>query len=99
MTVSPSKASEVLEVLGVEDNETNNEQMCVMLEAFAVFLERQEDYEDLWAESGSANNLLQAQSKVARMGVAKARLETKTDSGLDLINYAAFYVRNVRQGR
>jgi hypothetical protein len=90
-------ARAVLGVLGAEDTETNAEQMAVYLEAFEIFVERQSDYRDLWKASGSANNLMQAKSKVARMEVATAE-KVRVDSGIDLINYGAFFVRNVRDG-
>lgn len=97
--MSRERAVAALEAAGYRSEDlASQDHMMVLLEAFDIYLERQVDYQDLWKASGSGDNLMQARSKVSRMEVATTE-KVKVDSGIDLINYAAFYVQNTRAGR
>lgn len=100
----PSKYSnvrEILELADLESSDTNAEQMSVFLDCMQLFQERNAKYGDLWKEYGWRGNLLHVQSKAAR--VRKVWWDSKDpfghnadiDDALDLINYAAFFIRNV----
>lgn len=97
---SKNDAESVLSQLGVATTETNVEQMEVMLSAFEIYLDRQRTYKDLWAAAGSDDSARHCKHKAMRMEILdEVYLAERRDTGLDLINYAAFFVRNVKHGR
>lgn len=94
----------MLSVLGIlEGKRTNEEQMAVMLEAFDVFLERNEDRQDLWAEYDIGDAAMHIRSKAGRIAKVlernnyedKVKIKDKDiDEALDLMMYCAFFVRH-----
>jgi hypothetical protein len=82
-------------------DESQVEQLAVLLEAFAVFVERNKRYRDVWKKSGWKGSLFDIRKKVTRMWSVfwhghpdeKAK---ECDDAIDSINFAAFFVRNVR---
>jgi DNA polymerase III delta prime subunit len=104
------QAASVLQAAGLlTGKETNEQQMLVLLRAFDVFLERNEDRRDLWAEQDVRDALHNIRSKSLRLGrlyddivglkSESDRLllikEKDLDEALDLINYCAFFIRLV----
>lgn len=69
--------------------------MQVLLEAFDIMVEREAQHGALWKEYGASDTAFHLKSKALRL---LNNLEN-IDDGLDAINYAAFTVRNVREGR
>lgn len=96
--------SRALELLEFEDTPTNRDQLMVFIRSMRLFEERNKKYGDLWKEYGWRGNLLHVQSKAAR--VRKVWWDQATqppgdqdlDDAFDLINYAAFFIRNVEEG-
>jgi len=92
---------EILVLAGLEDTDTNRQQLAIFLDAMHIFQERNAKYGDLWKEYGWRGNLLHVQSKAAR--VRKVWWDGKDpfghnedcDDAYDLINYTAFFIRNV----
>jgi hypothetical protein len=100
------RAAGVLQAVGLPTGKrTNEQQMAVLLDAFDIFLERNEDREDLWAEYDAEDALLHIRSKAARLervrekmrdGWDPTKLRKKDlDEAYDLINYCAFFIRYV----
>ena len=95
----------ILELAGLEDTDTNREQMNVFLDAMQIFELRNAKYGDLWKEYGWRGNLLHIQSKAARVrkvwwdDPAGGRADlSDLDDARDLLNYTAFFIRNVEAG-
>ena len=93
-------AEQVVVDLGWEPTETNVKQMRVMLRAFAIFIERNASYRDLWREGGVQDSINHCRSKLRRMEILKLSNDTTMrtlfeDSALDLINFTAFALRNL----
>lgn len=84
---------------------TEQEQLYIFAESFEIFRERNKKYKDLWKEGGWLDSVHHIRSKAARLatllsGVATLPdAETHLDNALDLPNFAAFFVRNVRSAR
>ena len=95
--------TDVLEFLGLALSDTNREQLAVMLEALELFDERNVKYGDLWQEGGWQDSAAHLRSKAARVHSATKGTLLQPynfiDDALDAMNYAAFYVRNVRADR
>lgn len=90
--------------MGYDETGTNIEQMKVYIDAFEIFVERNERYEDLWKQYGWMDTLTHVRSKALRL-VRKfwredpeQEDETLLDDALDLVNYATFFIRNFRSG-
>lgn len=79
------------------DDLTSFQQALVLGEAYKVFTERNKKYKDLWKEYGAEDSALHIRSKLMRL--TTTTVETEEDDGLDLINYAVFWIRNWRDGR
>lgn len=92
--------TDVLEFLGLALSDTNRKQLAVMLEALEIFDERNVKYGDAWKEGGWEDSALHLRSKAVRVYSSTKGTLLKPfdylDDALDAINYAAFYVRNVR---
>lgn len=87
-----------LQVLGYKKEDiTDNliEQMQVFVEAFDIFTERDPHHKSLWRYYGTEDCLLHVRSKLGRFMVDPP---THLDDGLDLLNYATFAIRLVREG-
>ena len=91
----------ILKAADLEITDTNREQMAVFLDCMNLFQERNSKYGDMWKEYVWRGNMLNVQSKAAR--VRKVWWDSKDpygnnmdcDDAYDLINYAAFFIRNV----
>src|ERR1035437_354201 len=82
--------------LGADQNEM--EQLEVYLEAFGVFVERELKYHSLWKQYGAVDSYHHVTSKAARSQFYLEGTEDESDP-LDLINYTAFLIRNMRANR
>jgi hypothetical protein len=95
-------ASNAQRVVGLlEGKVTNEQQMEVLIHAFEIFIERNADRKDLWAEYGVEDSLLHIRSKagrLARLLGEDQRLSVKEkdlDEAYDLINYCVFFIRHM----
>lgn len=100
---SVEEAARVVEALEVTPTETNITQMHVMLEAYCLFLKRNEEYEDLWEDYGWVDNLTHIRSKTMRLVRKFWREEPQDgakgiDDAYDLVNYGIFFIRNFMHG-
>lgn len=88
-----------LQTLGYKSEDiTDNhvEQFAVLAEALELFMERDAHHRSLWKEYGATDTAHHCKSKAMRLNVEPAE---HLDDAMDLINYAVFTVRNVREGR
>lgn len=102
-------AQYVVEVLGYEPTVTHVEQMEVLLQVFAKFVERNAQYKDLWRNGGPRDSANHIESKAARIqhftrmiadiDWSLSEVDAPVDDAIDLINYAVFYIRNVAGAR
>jgi hypothetical protein len=100
-TLSSEDAAAVLDILGLDNTEDNRDQLRVMAEAMHLYQEREAVRHGLWKLSGAkdcAHNLKHKGLRVAFASDQEA-LEAAVDDAHDAVNYAAFFVRNVRAGR
>lgn len=84
--------------MGHEATDTNIKQVKTYMDAFDLFIERNAKYQDLWREYGWEDTLMHVRSKMQRMQLAtKDNVEPGEvlDDAFDLINYGAFFIRNV----
>lgn len=86
--------------LGYEDPTISMaEQMLTMMSALEIFQERDKRYKGLWRGDGAMDSAMHVHSKAAR--VRQAGLDgppAALDDAHDIINYAAFYIRNAQEG-
>ena len=91
-----------LYVQGMVDNQTNLEQLQVMTAALRKFGERNQRYKDVWKESGWKGSLFDMRKKLTRIwrvfwrGEPTEQIDWECDDAYDLINFTAFFIRNVR---
>jgi hypothetical protein len=83
--------------IGFTDNEW--EQFNIYIEAFQLFMEREAKYNSLWMQYGAVDSYQHMRSKVARTQFLLEGFSEDQDDPLDLINYTAFFLRNLRAGR
>jgi hypothetical protein len=90
-----------LSSFGLEDTEDNREQLRVMVEAMTIYEEREAVRGGLWKGAGAVDSAHHLQSKGLRVKYAIDHTApgAGVDDALDAVNYAVFYVRNVRDGR
>jgi hypothetical protein len=102
--LTPESAAAVLAFFkteGYETSETNIKQFGVLMDAFEIFLERNKDRQDLWREAGWEDSALHVKSKGMRVGQAaildslRVNPGVRLDDAYDVINYAAFFIRNI----
>lgn len=83
------------------DQHDIDEHIAVFERQMELYVERDTLHQGLWKDYGAADNMLHIRSKFLRAqglsqrgehGAAIKELE-------DLINYSAFFIRNVRAGR
>jgi len=108
-----SRVVEILDVLEIDTREENVEHMGVLVEAMGLYISRNALYGDLWKKKGANDSLHHMESKFLRTQTLHMVIEQLQatgdgnkeaaaellDSPLDLINYSAFYIQNVRAGR
>jgi hypothetical protein len=80
---------------------TDRAQGEVLIEALEIFLERNAKRADLWKQFGWQDSALHLRSKALRIALALEKdldidPEDVLDDAIDIINYAVFFVRNVR---
>lgn len=83
-------------------------QLRVLLEAYAIYLQRQSEHGDkVWKASGWRGMLVDMRKKLDRAwfkfwdrdaGVPLVTDDASLDSAIDLINFTAFFIRQVRAG-
>jgi hypothetical protein len=101
-----NKVRKALEMLGFPPNEEMEEQFQVMLMALDVYEARSHSYGEVWKQYGALSNLLSVARKADRLmecwwhnpdGAAALSKDT-LDDAYDLLNYAAFFIRNASAG-
>jgi hypothetical protein len=96
---------EDLELFFADLEPTDAEQVGVLVEAFRKFQEKNAKYRDLWKQGGwmdSAHHIRHKGARVAMLLTSDASLteaETMEEDAIDLINYCAFFIRNIREAR
>lgn len=80
----------------LDDNK--KEQLQVYMEAYETFVQRELKYHSLWKRYGATDSYHHVVSKAARAQFYLEGAEDESDP-IDLINYTAFLIRNVRAGR
>lgn len=100
-TVSKEDADAVLHILGLEPSDDNRDQLRIMAESLTVYEEREKVRGGLWKISGAGDSAHNLKHKGLRVAFAsdQAMMEAAVDDAHDAINYAAFFIRNVRAGR
>lgn len=93
----------MLEGLGLPNTEFMRDQLDVFLDALLIAADRNIKYKDLWKRRGWTVNLVHLDHKAGRLmkefwGEEVSGTDPDLDSALDLINYTAFFIRNVRAG-
>lgn len=93
--------SEALYWLDIEATEDNLDHLRVMAESMNIYQEREAARGGLWKAAGASDSAHHLKSKGARVkhAVDHAMPEAGLDDAHDAVNYAVFYVRNVRAGR
>lgn len=84
------------------DPEDYQEHTDVLNEALKLYEQREQKYHGLWKEVGASDNSTLAKHKIERVKMATnggVTPEDYIDDALDVINYAVFWIRNVRAGR
>lgn len=82
----------------LELDENEREQLGVLLEAFGVFMEREQKYHSVWQQYGAVDSYHHITSKAARCELYLNGSGDENDA-IDLINYGVFLIRNMRAGR
>ena len=96
-----SLVAEILREMGIAPTEDHQEQLGVFLQAFEIFVERTERHGDTWKASGWRGALFDMHKKMDRLWnefMVSDSPPEDVDSALDLINFAAFFVRAQQQG-
>lgn len=91
-----------LYVYGITPTDSIITQLRVLLEALRKFGERNERYKDVWKESGWKGSLFDMRKKLTRLWRVFWRdqpiqtIDLECDDAYDLINFTAFFIRNVK---
>ncbi len=95
---------EILGRLGYKPTPTSVEQLAVLMEAFAIFQERNGRYRDEWRRTGWRGALFETRKKVSRVwqcfwtGASTKDPAMLYDDVFDAINFMIFFVRLHRDG-
>ena len=92
---------------GDMNNDQAQEQVAVFAECMIIFAERNRRYGDSWKRYGWMDNLFHMRSKFLRitkaywegtrsMGPGFSENSDNLDDAYDLLNYGAFFIRNVQ---
>lgn len=92
MKVDP-EARNYLYYLGLPVTDTNVMQLQVFSEALKTFHSRDAKYGGLWEQYPAEMHAMHCQSKLSRMQVIQ---DEDLDDAVDLLNYAAFFIRTKR---
>jgi len=94
-----------LQANGIEPTPDMCQQLSIFIEAVALYQERDKQYGPVWRKYGALSNLLRSAAKVERMielwwkNPNDEQLHKEPlDDAYDLMNYVAFFVRNVGAG-
>lgn len=100
-SATSEKVNDVLDILGLAVNEENCAQMQVLVESMFIYQEREAVRGGLWKMAGAMDSAGHLRSKGMRVkyAVDHDMPEAGVDDAHDAVNYAAFYIRNVRAGR
>lgn len=100
-TVSKARVWDALHTLGIEQTADNCEQLEVLVESLLIYGEREKARGGLWKAAGAVDSAHHLKSKGGRVkhAVDHAMPDAGLDDAHDAVNYAVFYVRNVRAGR
>jgi len=93
-------AKEMLELMGLTKSKTNVTQLMVFWEAMNIYEQRNNLYEDGWRTYGWRDSIHHMRSKLGRLFkmFGDDMREKNLDDAHDLLNYTAFFIRNVRLG-
>lgn len=95
------RAEAVIAVLDdVEPSDENVEQMAVFLEVYDIYVSRNRRHRSQWRVGGVAGILVDLRKKVERLWnefMLSPVPPVDEDSAIDLINYAAFFIRARRE--
>lgn len=86
--------------LGREPTESERAHFSSLMDAFQIFMERNQVYEDLWQDYGWMDSLTHIRSKSLRLirkfwrDEAPEDADGLLDDAYDLINYSVFFIRN-----
>lgn len=92
-----------LESLDIEPTSDMITQLNVLAEALQIH-ETRKSYGDIWRKYGALSNLLSVARKADRLmqifwhGPGELTHKDSVDDAYDLINYAAFFIRNYTDG-
>lgn len=90
------------EITAIDLDEEPDPHEAVLMEALAIWHERQGRYADLWSEHGVRGNLVKLRWKVDRVWRGLWHSEdvrsAGVDDALDAINYAVCVIRAARAG-
>lgn len=90
-----------LEAHNIEAKPTMRAQMSILMQAMSIFQDRERTRQEVWKEYGPADKAMHIRSKAARIAKITELDDVDNrdgvDEALDLINYAAFYVRQVEE--
>lgn len=97
------KSIEFLEACGIDPTSDMLTHLNVLVEALLIH-ETRKIYGGIWRKYGALSNLLSIARKADRLmqifwyGSGELTHKNSTDDAYDLINYAAFFIRNVTDG-
>lgn len=90
----------------VRDSQALDDYKDILLEAKEIYKERNAVRGNIWRDFSARTHLMHLRSKLARIEYAMGQDPTQADlanaiidDSLDLINYAAFLVVQVREGK
>lgn len=92
-----------LEAWDIEPTTDMMTQLNVLVEALLIH-ETRKSYGDIWRKYGALSNLLSVARKADRLmqifwhGTGELAHKSSVDDAYDLINYAAFFIRNIADG-
>jgi hypothetical protein len=93
----------ILTSLGYPTDATTVAQLRVMMEAFAIFVERNGRYRDEWRRTGWRGAMFEMRKKISRVwqvfwaGKATKAPDLLYDDALDAINFTCFFIRLHRE--
>ena len=107
----PEVVIELFDQLGVEHSTDNINQFLTLMQAFKTYDERSKSYGQAWKQFGALSNLLSVARKAKRLMEVWWYSDTDTyvdgkpmlhkdnlDDAVDLLNYTAFFMRQVMEG-
>jgi len=85
----------------LDPTDDNAAQLQVLTESMYIYQEREAARGGLWKTAGAIDSAHHLRSKGVRVkhAIDHAMPEAGLDDAHDAVNYAAFYIRNVRAGR